>query len=113
MKRVSAREFLRISPDKFYHAPGGKVDVFSEMDLSFEYGCGEVHNVNACTALVDSGLTNKAVYVCPIDKHCFNLIGVRGLLSIKGLKNLACFQAGDDADALAFTEEVEARKRLD
>jgi hypothetical protein len=113
MKSISAEMFLSLAPPQFYHAHGGSVDTYSEMNLSFECGCGKEHNVKECMAIVHTAVTNKAVYLCPIDDKIFNLIGVKGILRIKGLKNLAYYKALGAADAAFVLGELESRKRRD
>lgn len=110
---MDLKHFLREIPSRVYHAPSGDVDVFSEKNVSFTCGCGTTHQVTNAVALLSTGLTNKAVYVCPDSQDTFNLVKATGMFSITGLKTIATFKAENESQRLSLISDVESRKKLD
>jgi len=106
-------DFILKLPEKGYHAYEGKVEVFNEKNLSFECGCGSTHLVRESFAIIDFGLVNKAVYVCPKNKTTMNLVKVTGFFSIKGLKNIHHLTPKTDEQAQDILTVLESRKKID
>jgi len=104
-------DFLKQVPSEGYHVPNGEVDVFSEKNLSFECGCGLRHSVHTATAVIDSGLTNKVVYICPSDENIFNLVKAAGFFSIKDLETLASYKSENNEQRNKVILALESRKK--
>jgi len=62
-------------------------------------------------AALDSGLTNEVVYLCPSNDGIFNLVKVKGIFSIKGLKTLATFEAKNTEERNSVILKLESRKK--
>lgn len=103
--------FLKQVPPEGYHAHNGVIDAFSEKSLRFDCGCGLSHSVHDSLAILDSGLTNEAVYLCPSNNGIFNLVKATGIFSIKGLKTLSTFEAKNTEERNSVNLALDSRKR--
>ena len=102
--------FFNDMPDSAYHAENGVVEAFSEKNLSFECACGQWHSVVDCVAIIDTGLTNQAVYGCS-NMFAFTLVKATGVFSIKGLKTTAKITCDTEEEAGIVMLGLESRKR--
>lgn len=103
--------FFMMLPSKVYHAFDGKIKAYTERKLSFSCGCGSEHSVLNSVALVDAGLENTGIYVCPENKFIFNVIKPTGIIRITGLKNHGFLWAQDENEWHRVMLELEMRKR--
>lgn len=102
-------DFLKLIPNKVYHAHDGVVEAFSKKNLTFLCACGETHGVKECTAIIDTGLSNMAVYACN-EYLAFNLVKAEGLFSIKGLKTLSKLKCTNMEQAEIVMMKLNVRK---
>lgn len=109
---ASLKSFISKLPISGYHAFEGRIDAFDSKGLSFSCGCGSRHSVLEANAIIDFGLVNKAVYLCP-SKPIFTLVGVKGMFRIKGLKTISTFVSPSEDWKNAMLAKLEERKKVD
>ena len=105
--------FFQHVPQQMYHAFDGRVEAFDERDLLFKCGCGDMHSTSNAFAILDSGLTNEVVYVCPRDENIFILVKGKGGFSLSRLDTVSVVKATSDDDLQAIQTGLELRKKLD
>jgi hypothetical protein len=111
LEKLDSNGFFSKLPLKVYHAFDGKIKAYTERKLSFSCGCGNEHSVLDSVALVDAGLENTGIYVCPENRFIFNIIKPTGIFRITGLKNLGYLWVQDENEWHSVMLELEGRKR--
>jgi hypothetical protein len=110
-EKLDSNRFFLMLPSKVYHAFDGRIEAYTERKLSFSCGCGSEHSVLNSVALVDAGLENTGIYLCPENKFIFNVIKPTGILRITGLKNHGFLWVQDENERNNVMLELERRKR--
>ncbi len=109
----SIEQFMMLVPKKVYHAFDGKVKLFDEKGLSFNCGCGQSHLTTESFAIIDSGISNHVVYICPRYNGIFNLVVAGGTFSIKKLNTLTVFYARNEEQLQDIMVALELRKKTE
>lgn len=110
MKTDYVKFFKVKMPPKGYHCFDGNDELHVEKNLSFPCECGQNHSAVEAEALITFAVENKTLYRCPQNPLLFVLVRPTGIFKIKGLKNIAAYEASDEGEVDGILLEVESRK---